>query len=276
MSTKHKEDRYEVDPFDSLRTEPVGNWVHDKHLRLRHYIDISRAARRKFRGNSTFIDLYCGPGRSRIKGTNSFHPGSAIAGAQEAANKVPFGDIHIADLDEVNVDHCLRRFEREQLGPVRSYIGRAEDTSKEIASRLSRSGLHFAFLDPYNVQSLPFSVIENLATLERMDMLIHVSTMDLQRNVKRLMKNGDLDLFAPGWRENVDPALRNDIALISVFHHWCNLIQGLGYKDVRHHVEKVRGDKNQPLYWLVLASRSDVGNEFWAKVRNVTPQQRLL
>lgn len=276
MPTKRKEDRYELDPADGLRRELVGPWAQEKHQRLRHYVDISRAARRKFQGNSTFIDLYCGPGRARIKNSNIVIPGSAIAAASEAQRHSAFGEIYIADLDETNVAHCEQRLAQEHIQPVFSFVGEAETTVRTIRQKLSPSALHLAFLDPYNIQALPFSVIRTLAELPRMDLLIHVSTMDLQRNVKAFMANGKLDRFAPGWRERVEPAARNDVALLAVFHHWCDLIRKLGYQEVGDLVERVSGARNQPLYWLVLASKNSLGKEFWGKVSNVSPQQRLL
>jgi len=276
MPTKRKEDRYELDPADGLRRELVGAWAQEKHQRLRHYVDISRAARRKFQGNSTFIDLYCGPGRARIKDSNIVIPGSAVAAASEAQRHSAFGEIYIADLDETNVAHCEQRLAQEQIQPVFSFVGEAETTVQTIRQKLSPSALHLAFLDPYNIQALPFSVIRTLAELPRMDLLIHVSTMDLQRNVKAFMANGKLDRFAPGWRERVEPAARNDVALLAVFHHWCDLIRRLGYQEVGDLVERVSGARNQPLYWLVLASKNSLGKEFWGKVSNVSPQQRLL
>lgn len=276
MPTKRKEDRYEVDPVDGLRRELVGSWAQEKHQRLRHYIDISHAARRKFDGNSTFIDLYCGPGRARVKTSGNIISGSAVAAATEAARHSKFGKIYIADLDAKNVEHCEKRLAQDHIQPIFTHVGAAEATAKLIRKQLSPSALHLAFLDPYNIQALPFSVIQTLAELPRMDLLIHVSTMDLQRNVRAFMVNGKLENFAPGWRDYVDPAARNDVALLSVFHHWCNLIRDLGYQDVGELVERVSGVKNQPLYWLVLASKNKLGKEFWAKVSNVSPQQRLL
>jgi three-Cys-motif partner protein len=71
---------------------------------------------------------------------------------------------------------------------------------------LNPSGLHFAFLDPYKLDSLPFSIIRKLAELKSMDTLIHVSIQDFQRNLQRYMKQegGPLDRFAPGWRKFVN------------------------------------------------------------------------
>lgn len=275
MPTKRTEERYEIDSLDGLRSELVGTWAKEKHARLCHYVDISRAARRKFDGNSTFIDLYCGPGRAKIKGSTTHIPGGVLAAVTEAARNTPFGSIHIADLDPVNVTACRQRLEADQLGPLHYEVGRAEDTARTVVSKLSRTGLHFAFLDPYNVQSLPFEVLGTLAQMPRMDLLIHLSAMDLTRNVKQLMNTGALDAFAPGWREHANPAERNDVAVRAVVHHWCNLIRQLGYEDVSDRLELVSGQKNQPLYWLVLASKSALGKKFWGEVSNVTPQYRL-
>lgn len=275
MPTKREDDRYETDPVDGLRRELVGAWVQEKHQRLRYYVDISRAARRKFHGNSTFIDLYCGPGRARIKDTSVVVPGSAVVAASEAARHAAFGKVYIGDLSATNLDHCRQRLEQERLGPVCAFEGTAEVTAQAIARELSQSALHFAFLDPYNIQAIPFTVIQTLADLPKMDILIHFSVMDMQRNIKALMAAGKLDQFAPGWRNQIDPAVRNASALLAVFHYWCDLIRDLGYF-VSDNVERVSGAHNQPLYWLVLVSKDRLGEQFWDKVSNVTPQPRLL
>lgn len=275
MPTKRTEERYELDPIDGLRRELVGCWVKDKHTRLRHYIDISRAARRKFGGNSSFIDLYCGPGRARIKGTPECLPGGTIAAGIEAYRDTPFGAIYFADLDPENVRACDARLERERIAPRFAYEGAAEKTAAQVVANLSDTGLHFAFLDPYNVGSIPFELIRTLASKRRMDLLIHFSAMDLSRNIRQYMRNGVLERFAPGWRGHVDPNSRNDLAVVALVHYWCNLIRQLGYQDVSERLELVSGDRNQPLYWLVLASKSPLGARFWGEVSNVTPQNRF-
>jgi len=56
-------------------------------------------------------------------------------------------------------------------------------------SSLNTYGLHFALLDPHNLGALSFSIIEQLAKLKYVDILVHVSVSDLQRNV---------DLFVGG------------------------------------------------------------------------------
>ena len=274
MPTKRPEDRYEDDLVDGFRREIVGDWAQEKHERLRHYINISRAARRKFDGNSSYIELYCGPGRSRIKGTQTVIEGSAVAAATEALRRVPFGQIHVGDLDPANAKACEARLVKVGARNVASYAGKAEETAATIAGALTKSGLHLAFLDPYSIDALPFEVIRHLATVPKMDIMIHVSLMDLQRNVKRLMASGALSRFAPGWEQSVDPRLRNDLLVQAVFSHWRGLLRGLGL-EVGDNVERVTGKKNQPLYWLVLAGFHPLASQFWDEISNVEPQTRL-
>lgn len=63
---------------DGLPMSEVGEWTLDKHERLRKYIDAAHGARRKFAGRTTYIDLYCGPGRSRIRETQKVVDGSPL------------------------------------------------------------------------------------------------------------------------------------------------------------------------------------------------------
>ena len=72
------------DPEDGLPLACVGEWAEQKHARIRKYIDISRAVRRKFvkgKGGATYIDLFCGPGRARVRETTRIVDGSALAAA---------------------------------------------------------------------------------------------------------------------------------------------------------------------------------------------------
>lgn len=163
MPTQKDKDRYESDPIDGLRRAIVGDWAPEKHLRLQKYVDITRAVRRKFGGNATYIDLYCGPGRARMRQTGEVGDGSALVAAIEAGTHVPFREIIIGDLDPVNVDACEARLKRLASSPVRSYRGTAEDAAIALLPTLNPTGFNLAFLDPFNIEALPFSVIQTNA-----------------------------------------------------------------------------------------------------------------
>jgi three-Cys-motif partner protein len=276
MPTQKDGDRYEIDPEDGLRRAIVGDWAPEKHLRLQKYVDITRAVRRKFGGNATYIDLYCGPGRARLRKTGEVVEGSALVAATEAIRRRnPYREVIIGDIDLVNVEACEARLNRLRVGNVRAYAGTAEDVAAKILPTLHPTGFNLAFLDPFNLESLPFQVIQTLAQAKTMDLLIHVSIMDLQRNVRALMTSGKLNSFAPGWEKKINSAATNPKLVMAVFEYWRSLLSQLGYL-VSDNIERVTGNRNQPLYWLVLASKHDLADKLWGEVSQVEPQGRLV
>src|SRR3954462_8163808 len=80
-------------------------WVINKHKSLRRYVDISRGARKKFLGEgnagATYIDLFCGTGRARIRETGAWIDGSAVSAWKIAqGGRAPFSEILVADIDQ--------------------------------------------------------------------------------------------------------------------------------------------------------------------------------
>ena len=89
---------------DGLPLDEVGSWAKEKHERLRKYVDISRATRRKWvqgPGGATYIDLFCGTGRAIVRDTREKIDGSPLVAYKCALQGgVPFSEIHIADASE--------------------------------------------------------------------------------------------------------------------------------------------------------------------------------
>jgi three-Cys-motif partner protein len=76
-----------VDAEDGLPIDDVGAWVKEKHERLRQYVDITRAVRRRFvegTGGATYIDLYCGSARARVRDSAEIIDGSPLVAAKTA------------------------------------------------------------------------------------------------------------------------------------------------------------------------------------------------
>ena len=262
---------------DGLPVTSVGPWTLDKHERLVRYVDITHGVRAMFaRTQTSYIELFCGPGRSIVEDGGETIDGSpvrAILAAQESG--APYTDFHLADFDPTHVEAACKRLPRK-TERVHPYVGEAEHTVDLIASNLDPLGLHFAFLDPYKLDPLPFTVLEKLARFKRMDILIHVSIHDFQRNLRLYMDedDGPLDRFAPGWRDVVDVRQSDQKVRVAIFQHWLGLIKGLDMA-ASEGVEHVVGSKNQPLYWLVLVARHEKAHEFWDKIRNVSVQREF-
>lgn len=262
---------------DGLPREIVGEWAVEKHERLTRYIDISRFARKKFlEGESkeaTYIDLFCGPGQSRIRDTTTIIDGSPVAAFRSARDGgQPFSGLHLGDMSAGIVTAACQRISNAG-GAAKSYVGMAEDVAEQVVKSVNPYGLHFALLDPYKLESLSFSIIKTLAKLRRVDMLLHVSAMDLQRNLDMYGAEDEvaLDAFVPGWRSVVDhKAQSQPAARAAIMNCWCGLVESLGFSKPRY--ELITGKNNQKLYWLAFVSREPIANDFWNKIRNISGQ----
>ena len=270
---KQLSDRYIIDPHDGMRVEVVGPWSLEKHCRLRKYVDITKKTRAKYDySGAAYIDLYCGPGKIQVRGEDSIEDGSPLLALKESLKESPFTSIHIADADKENLESCAKRLRSISGSPkIYEYTGKAEDTASEVIKDINKSGLHLAFLDPYSIGAIPFSVIETLAKVKRMDMIIHVSEMDLNRNIRMYKETGVLERFAPGCEQEIDWRHKDEIVRSELFNYWRSKLTELDY--IVGGAEKVTGDKNQPFYWLVSVSKNDLGKKFWDEIRQVEPQR---
>ena len=85
---------------DGLLVEKVGPWAKDKLEIVADYIQISGPTRRKYCENRpAFIDVFCGPGRSLVRGDGDYIDGSPVAAFKQGKHSVePFATIEISDL----------------------------------------------------------------------------------------------------------------------------------------------------------------------------------
>lgn len=163
--------------------------------------------------------------------------------------------------------------------PVHCTSEPAEQVARRIAAKLNPYALHLVFLDPFNLGALPFSIVEAFAPLRRVDLLMHVSAMDLQRNLEQAIgaeEGHQFDVFAPGWRSDIDVRQPAHVVRRELLGYWAGRVRAVGLP-VFHEAqfELVRGSRNQPLYWLALASKERKAGEFWEKIRHIEPQRGL-
>jgi three-Cys-motif partner protein len=260
---------YDIDPDDQLPREIVGEWGQEKHQLLASYVDASRSARAKFGGTPFFVDLYCGPGRVKIRDTNIVADGGALAALRSSFNPsrglaMPFAGAFIADKERENVDACKARMGQISI-ELHSTSGIAEETVAKAVQVLPRSGLHIAYLDPYGIGQLPFSIIEQLSTVPNVDLMIHFASRDLTRNLELETHSQRLEAVAPGW--NVNPKLCNRRDLRKQFSdHWASLVRKCGYH-LATRPYRVRNSRGAEIYLLTLASKNPLGTKIWDSLR---------
>jgi three-Cys-motif partner protein len=212
----------------------------------------------------------------RVKGTKEVLDGSPLVAWKTAVEAgAPFSSVSVAD---ANADLCSASATRlaSLNAPVKAYVGEALAIADSVIAALNPYALHLAFLDPYSLEGLPFALVQKLAKLERMDILMHISVQDLNRNLRKYidMPSSPLDQFAPAWRSMVDIARDDKLVRGKIFEHWRGLLKTIGMQTAEA-AELVSADGNQPLYWLAFVARHSRALEFWEKVRDLKGQGTL-
>jgi three-Cys-motif partner protein len=250
---------------DGLWVENVGPWANEKLKILTDYVQICSGTRQKY-AHCSFIDVFSGPGKSRIRTSGALIDGSPVAAFKQAQSSSPFSQIYISDADEDLLKSATGRL--KSLGaPVISVDGPASTALPSIVRAINQYGLHLALLDPHNLGTLSFDLFETLAKLNHVDVIVHVSLGDLQRNVDRYSSEDyqQFDRFAPGWRENVRTNVNQTSLRASILEYWTDKVAGLGLPRAKH-CELIRGTQSQRLYWLMLLAKHDLAHRFWTKI----------
>ncbi|TFW10427.1 three-Cys-motif partner protein TcmP [Oxalobacteraceae bacterium OM1] len=256
-----------IDPDDGLSVMEVGAWSEDKHALIRRFVHASWAARTRW-SQRTYVDLFCGPGKILVRGNNEIKDGSPIVAWKESSRHGgAFTDVFIADLDSDSVSACESRL-RSLGAPVRPFLGEAAVTVDQVLPFLRQRGLHLVLLDPFSMGVLDFSILQKLARLKHVDIVLHFSVMDLQRNIdgEYTKTGGLLERFAPNWRNHVQVHDTNkEGARNAYLDYWISLAQSLGFR-VHIRAPLFTNSNNGPLYRLVLLYRNDLPGKLWNDV----------
>lgn len=254
----------EVDPYPGLPVLDTGEWSREKHALLRKYIDASREARRKWKSRC-FIDLYCGPGRVRVRGSNVETDGGAVLAWRESVRmNTAFSQIVIGDISPDSLNACEKRLNALHA-PFISLQGPAEQTVDDVLRKVPERGLHLAYLDPFNLGDLPFSVIEKLAGFKNIDIVVHFSVMDLQREIELDFDRdaSRFEVFAPGWRNLIDVRQMSKLeARVKFVEYWLELVNKLGFSCSRER-PLITNSKNGPLYRMMFLMRHRLAEKLW-------------
>ncbi len=273
---------------DNLPVQCVGPWVEDKYFYLEKYLNATREARRRFseKGNAVFIDLFAGPGKCIIRDVQR----EILSGGMRALNReeAPFNEYFYFDISKANVDAL-----KERIGKRSDCSVMCEDSNILIEETLLNILIqkpyryHFAFIDPFGPEGLKFKTLRHLATLKRIDMMIHFPIGAIKRNLKTWIKNRNtiLDDFlgTDGWRGRIQGKSGINIysVLIDTFKEQLKSIgypeEGLRLISSDENIYsglpavRVKNTRDVDLYVLVLAAKHKLAQEIWHSVIRQDP-----
>ena len=246
----------------------VGKWVpEEKHRYLATYLHATREAQKKFK-QRVLIDPFSGPGRIQVEGESGTRPGGSLAAFhQSVASDAPFTRVLIGDIDAERV-HANELRLTAAGASVQSFVGPADQTVEAMFKAVPFGALALAYIDPYNLEYLSFSIIERLAKLQYVDFAIHFSLMDLHRNIDMELnpKRDRFDHALPGWRTAVP---KDELSKASLpgwfFNRWCKAIEDLGFK-VSRQMPQITDGKGRTIYRMVFLSRHALPDRIWGDV----------
>jgi len=244
----------------------VGQWVpRQKHLLLCKYITATRAPAKKFT-SWVYIDPFCGPGRIQVRNENFTRPGGAVvAWMQSAECGHLFTHMFIGDKDPIRVAACETRL-RALNAPVQAFHGPADETVKEMISKVPSGALCLVYIDPYNLALLSHQMIQTLTTLDNVDFVVHFSTMDLLRNVDMELNpdRARFDEVLPGWRQRLAKCSKSSLPS-RFYEEWNEQVRRLGFafSDAQ---PLITNDDHRGIYKLVCFSRHELALRIWKDI----------
>lgn len=246
----------------------VGRWVPDeKHLYLTQYFHATRKAQAKFK-QRVLIDPFCGPGRIQVIGESFTRDGGSVAVyRQSVTSGAPFTRVLIGDIDAERVQANQLRL--TAVGAtVQSFVGPATETIDAMIKAVPFGALVLAYIDPYNLEHLSFSIIECLSKLQHVDFAIHFSLMDLTRNIDMELDplRDRFDHALPGWRSRVPTDELSKASLPGwFFSAWCDAVRDLGFK-VSGQMPHITDGKGRTIYRMVFLSRHELPDRIWGDI----------
>ena len=273
---------------DGLQTRESGAWVAQKLDYLRRYIDVFETSMRNKWPTRAYIDLFSGPGKCQDRDTGQIYLGSPLVALTA---RYPFTDYYFIDNDQSAMSALKQRC---SSSPTHSRLHFIVADANTIASSLvegiqSISSLNLAFLDPEGLE-LAWSTVATLASLGRLDLILHYPQMGLTRYMPAafgLRGNTQVDKFFGDeqWRSIYESHARGEESFLhrQLMDHYKARLASLGYVEILRDDEAglepaMVNEKGVPLYRLLFASKHPVGVDFWRKItgKDVHGQRRLL
>ena len=261
---------------DGLLYAPVGSWGVQKYKLVSMYNELFATGMKAKWQTRVYIDLFAGPGKARIKGTDRM-----VCGSPLLALSLPdrYDKYIFCESDRDNADALQRRVSREfPTANVSIIQGDCNAAVGEIANLIPAHSkqnrvLSFCFVDPFSLV-IQFSTLKKLAE-HFMDFLIVLAlSMDGVRNVSTYVENNNrrLDEFLGNneWRSLWSDAQKRGLSIQRFLaEQFAEGMISLGFKreSLSTMIEIRSDDKNLPLYHLAFFSRSDKGYEFWKKIQ---------
>lgn len=187
-----------------------------------------------------------------------------VAWRQSQISNASFDQVLIGDLDKSKVDACQARLAAAGC-KVKAFQGKAEDTVNDMIRAVPPRSLCLVYIDPYNLSLLSYQMLKALASLPKVDFVVHFSTMDWLRNTANATNPAypRLDEVSPGWRDRLS-GVSNSSLPVALFNDWYANIEALDFQFAKAH--PIFNNTQHEIYKLVFFARHPLPIKLWGDV----------
>ncbi len=248
---------------DGLPARLTGQWVHGKKYYFCRYLDImTHGVGRKWQGKLAFVDLFSGPGRSIVRGSQE-----EVDGSPALALNYEFARYIFVDIPEVL--SCLKKrlAGHPKFSQIAFIEGDCNEVIEEVRFASPADHLTLAFIDPTGLQ-IRFRTIQRLVQNRRVDLLMTLQFgMGIRLNLNQYIKAEGAKLTAflgnAEWRKDASEGGSASQVLRRIKNRYLHHLRELGYLPVQDREIDIRNDQNVLLYFIAFASRHPLGGKFW-------------
>jgi three-Cys-motif partner protein len=238
--------------------------------------------RHKWKGKRTYVDLYSGSGKCRIRGSNRILLGSPLIALSV---EFPFDRYILCESDPTRLAALKDRV--AYMHPERNVLWvdrNCNEQAKQICELIPKDNLVLCFVDPYDCD-IRHETLKALSSSARgVDFLCLLALqMDAKRNIVHYLQpeNRKIDemLGTEDWRKRWAEEERKgaDFARFLALE-FARSMQTLDYRRTELVDMKLIKtlDRHVPLYYLALFSKHPTAFKFWIQVlKYATPQRGL-
>jgi three-Cys-motif partner protein len=261
---------------DGLPLRETGPWATDKYHYVGHYMHMFATGMKNLWKRRTYVDLFAGPGRCRVKRT-----GEELDGSPLLALGCNFTSWLFVEKDPAYARALRDRCSKVKPdGGWRVLQGDCNEVVEEIRESLDVGCLALMVVDPYGMTNLRFETVRRITHDRRVDLIVTFpEEMSVRRNLWQWVRSSHcpLDDFmgAGEWRGALQrfrgaalPRLERTLAAV-----YKQALQNIGYTyaDTVDEIVTIRTPRNVPLYKLIFASKHGRGVDFWNKAVAITP-----
>lgn len=267
---------------DGLPCPEVGRWAVDKYRLLHLYDQLFSTGMKNKWEQRIYIDLYASAGYGRVRGTDTLLKGSPIL----ALNVTDPFDKYIFCEEQPELLSALRARARRAApsADIAFVAGSCNDRVDEILAAIprpspSRRVLSLCLVDPFDF-GMKFATLSRLSSVFIDFVVLLAIGMDASRNYDHYVDGDspkiDEALGNVEWRERWrSVGVRRSDFRSFLADEFSRSMQSLGFIGQKlADMKLVRSDeRNLPLYYLALFSKSQTAYKFWGDVLKYSTDQ---